>query len=121
MKADTCDLNDANADEEHIREQVVEKFLSNQLRRKLLEKGRIRNFAQLQDTGRTYEDSERSARSMEGLRAEVDKVSLTVGGATRLQRRRGSFKSYGRQICYACGHSGHIAKDPRCPAKKSEV
>ena len=46
MKADTCDFKDANAIEEQIREQVIEKCLSNQLRRKLLAKERTLTLAQ---------------------------------------------------------------------------
>ena len=123
MKADTCDFADANAINEQIREQVIEKCLSNQLRRKLLEKGRTLTLEQLQDTARTFEDSEKSARSMEGIRAEVNKVSIGsrrsyAAGAKPKEGR--STSTGGKYICFAYGHSGHIAKDPQCPAKNQK-
>ena len=120
MKADTYDFIDANAIEEQLREQVIEKCHSNQLSHKLLAKGRTLTLAQLQDTSRTFEDSERSARSMEGgLASRLTRCRLTVGGAIQLQQ---STKRVVHQvnISFACGRTGHIAKDPQCPAKNQK-
>ena len=120
MKADTCDFKDANAIEEQIREQVIEKCHSNQLSRKFLAKGRALTLAQLQDTARTFEDSERSVRSMAGLRAEVKKVSIDSRRSYLAAAKYKEGRSSSKQICFACGRTGHIAKDPQCPAKNQK-
>lgn len=60
---------------------------------------------------------------MEGIRAEVNKVSIGIrqsyaAGAKPKEGR--STSTGGKYICFACGHSGHIAKDPQCPAKNQK-
>lgn len=59
----TTAYGNADAVNEHIRDQVTEKCSSNHLRRNFLEKGRALNLQYLREIARALEDSETQARS----------------------------------------------------------
>ena len=115
MKAETCEFTN---DDEQIRDQVVEKCASHHLRRKLLEKGRALTLQQIRDIARALEDSERQARSIEGISANVNRVSLGDNKQNLRERtQKGKPQKPTGIICFSCGRDGHKSKDPNCPAK----
>ena len=54
---------------------------------------------------------------MEGLRADVNKVSIDSRRSYQTAAKYKEGRSSSKQISFACGRTGHIAKDPQCPAK----
>ena len=81
---------------EQIRDQIIEKCAFNLLRRKLLEKGRTLNLQQLRDIARALEDSERQARSIEGICENVNNISVEKFAQNKPKRKgkgkQGKFK-----------------------------
>jgi len=61
QKARTCEFRDVNAVEEQIRDQVINKCLSHERRRKLLQKGQALTLQRLRDIARAMEESEKQA------------------------------------------------------------
>ena len=59
QKAQSCEFGDAAAVDEQIRDQVIRKCLSHNIRRKLLEKGKILTLQQLREIARVMEGSEK--------------------------------------------------------------
>ena len=76
VKAETCEFGVIDSVDEQIRDQVVEKCASNHLRCKLIGKGRTLTLKNVHDAARALGDSERQARSIEGISANVNKLSL---------------------------------------------
>ena len=113
QKAQTCEFGDNTAVEEQIRDQVISKCSSHNLRLKLLQKGGTLTLANLRDVARAMEQSERQARAIEGTPEEVNKVTVKTGQARQYYKKEGG-KS--QVTCFACGREGHKVKDPRCPA-----
>ena len=64
-KADCCEFGETA--DENIRDQVIEKRLSNRLGRNLLERGRNLTLHDLQTIARAMEASDRQAGNMENL------------------------------------------------------
>ena len=62
QKTQTCEFGDAATVDEQIRDQVISKCLSHELRRKLLQKGRNLTLPQLREIARSMEESEKQAR-----------------------------------------------------------
>ena len=62
QKTQTCEFGDAATVDEQIRDQVISKCLSHELRRKLLQKGRNLTLPQLREIVRSIEESEKQAR-----------------------------------------------------------
>ena len=106
QKAQKCEFVDTTAVDEQIRDHVISKCSSHNLRLKLLQKGRGLTLAQLKDIARAMEQSERQARTIEGKSEEINKVTVET-------RRDGGRSQF---TCFSCGREGHKAKDPRCPA-----
>ena len=99
--------------DEQIREQVISKCLSHNIRRKLLEKGKILTLQQLREIARVMEDSEKQARKIESAANEVNRVSVSSNG-------KGNPRVGGKQStvrCFCCGNVGHKANDKVCPAR----
>ena len=82
--------------------------MSHSLRRKLLEKGRTLQLDRVKEIARAMEDSDKQARSMEGLTSDINK--LTVREKSKSNELKG-------EVCFACGYQGHKARDPKCSAK----
>ena len=115
-KAESCDFGDKK--EEQIRDQVIEKCSSHRLRRKLLEKGGELTLKQLTDIARIHEDSERQASSIEGLSTSVNRVTVSKQSYKPKLQGYPSKKNVSYNMeCFCCGRTGHMAKDPKCPAK----
>ena len=113
QKAQSCEFGDAAAVDEQIRDQVISKCLSHNIRRKLLEKGKILTLHQLREIARVMEDSEKQARKIESAANEVNRVSVDSNG--KGHPRVGGKQSTVR--CFCCGNVGHKANDKVCPAR----
>ena len=113
QKAQFCEFGDAAAVNEQIRDQVISKCLSHNIRRKLLEKGKILTLQQLREIARVMEDSEKQARKIESAANEVNRVSVNSNG-------KGNPRVGGKQStvrCFCSGNVGHKANDKVCPAR----
>ena len=113
QKAQSCEFGDAAAVDEQIRDQVISKCLSHNIRRKLHEKGKILTLHQLREIARVMEDSEKQARKIESAANEVNRVSVDSNG--KGHPRVGGKQSTVR--CFCCGNVGHKANDKVCPAR----
>lgn len=113
QKTQTCEFGDAATVDEQIRDQVISKCLSHELRRKLLQKGRNLTLPQLREIVRSIEESEKQARSFEGGSGEVRSEVNSVRGKTNYKGDASARKVK----CFCCGYTGHKANDRRCPAR----
>ena len=107
--------------EPQIRDQVISKCRSSDLRRRFLEKGHMLNLKQLQEIARTSEAVKRQTKSMCGPSEGVNRISENTGRQTRREsksEKSGNIKNSGE--CFRCGKPGHFARDPRCPARGKE-
>ena len=115
-KAQQCDYGEQM--EAQIRDQIVSRCQSDELRRKLLEKGQTLTLKSLQDVARNYEAVKRQTKSMSRSNDSVNRVrddrkkkyDDRMGNS-----RSGNFQSGGE--CWRCGRRGHFARDPQCPAR----
>ena len=99
--------------DEQIRDQVISKCLSHELRRKLLQKGRNLTLPQLREIARSIEESEKQASSIKGGSGEVRSEVNSVSGKTNYKGDASARKVK----CFCCGYTGHEANDRRCPAR----
>ncbi|XP_060085396.1 uncharacterized protein LOC132564788 [Ylistrum balloti] len=109
-KAAFCDFGDRVCTDEMIRDHVIEKCSSSRLRRKFLETRNI-TLVQVREIAQTYEMAQKAASLME---------MGSPGGHDRGDINKVKAKpkpGYSNQ-CYACGYTGHIKSDPKCPAKE---
>lgn len=116
QRADFCDFGDNVNDQ--IKDQVIEKCLSNHLRRKLLERGRDLTLAHLQTLARAMETSERQATNMAAGGQQSQSVNFVKSGARPKQHKQQHDKTDMR--CYRCDNTGHISSDSKCPARDVE-
>ena len=108
QKAKTCEFGDANAVEEQICDQVINKCLSHELR----QKGQSLTLQRLKEIACAMEESEKQARSIEGASNasnEVNSVGRKVNQKEDLRTRDVK--------CFCCGNVGHKANDHQCPAR----
>ena len=112
-QAAVCDYG-AEVDQQ-IRDQLVEKCKSKSLRKKLLQKGNTLTLEMATELGRAVEAVNRQSAAMEahGCSGISDDNKVSYGNS--------QFKkpNYGPK-CGRCGHSGHLSKDAKCPAKDKE-
>jgi len=127
--AKTCEYKEA--EDEMIRDQIVDKCVSNSLRRRLLREGTL-----------TLDKCLEIARAVEAADLHASKIESATGQSpgqvnriveenskeqpsrnstwrdTRSQRNGRNVNTPGntRSVCYCCGRPGHRAKDPSCPA-----
>ena len=113
QKAQSCEFEDAAAVDEQIRDQVISKCLSHNIRLKLLEKGKILTLQQLREIACVMEDSEKQARKIEGAANEVNRVGVNSNeiGNPRVGGKQSTVR------CFCCGNVGHEANDRVCPAR----
>ncbi|MCG8048362.1 MAG: DDE-type integrase/transposase/recombinase [Candidatus Thiodiazotropha taylori] len=111
----TCEFGDTKDDA--IRDQIIDKCKSNDLRRRFLRDKDLK-LDKLLDIGRSYEAADMCAAKMERP------TSLDVNRIESKGRKpQGSFKSQrysgqGQMICSRCGRSGHTGK--RCVVTKGK-
>ena len=108
-RASTCEF--VNVDEA-IRDQIIDWCYSNQLRRKLLEKDKL-DLKTALDTARAYEAVNHRVKEMEIKPASVNAVNTDK----KMPGTRGDQR---KKECFACGYSGHFARDRQCPARKAK-
>ena len=113
QKTQTREFGDAATVDEQIRDQVISKCLSHELRRKLFQKGRNLTLPQLREIARSMEESEKQARSIEGGSGEVRSEVNSVSGKTNYKGDASTRKVK----CFCCVYTGHKAIDRRCPAR----
>ena len=108
-----CDYGDQS--DNQIRDQVVQRCKSHELRRKLLEKGEKLTLALLLTTAATHEAVQSQLQSMEGGKHTVNSIR---DSRRDTQERKGKESTKGlKQACYRCGTVGHFGRDPNCPAR----
>ncbi|XP_065941320.1 uncharacterized protein [Magallana gigas] len=113
QRAETCEFGNRDAIDERIRDQIIDKCVRHNLRRKLLEKGRELTIDQVREIARAMKDSERQATSIEN---QPQGASSNVVNKVSVQNKRRFVKKTNSK-CYSCGYEGHLRNDPRCPAK----
>ena len=97
---------------EQIRDQIIDKCKSTELRRKLLGKGQELTLADTQKIARSLELSQTQAKQIEG------DVGGSVNAIKEDNKPGGNGKSDQKSLkCYRCGQSGHFARDKYCPAR----
>ena len=93
-----------------VRDQLLEKISSLELRTKLFEEPNIQLAAAI-DKAKAWETARRQASSIadgEGGQSNVNMVKDRDGEKTSI--------GFGKQKCYACGKMGHFARDKICSA-----
>ena len=109
--AATCEFGDSV--HERIRDQIISKCYSHDVRRKLLEKDTLTLDAVL-NTARAHEKVHHQLQAMKSLIPPVELNVLRKGGKVD----KTMFRSPRQAVeCYACGHKGHVKNSPECPAK----
>ena len=113
QQAEVCEFGDSLNDQ--LKDQVIDKCVSFQLKTKLLEKGRTLTLDQLRRIATAMETADKQARSMEGMRdLRINKVENRQTNRPHTPRR----KQAASQIkCFRCGRTGHMSKDADCPAR----
>ena len=98
---------------EQIRDQIIDKCKSTELRRKLLEKGQELTLTETQKIARSLELSQTQAKQIEVA------AGATVSAITEDNKPKGSGKSDQKKSlkCYRYKQSGHFARDRQCPAR----
>ena len=97
---------------EQIRDQIIDKCKSTELRRKLLGKGHELTLAETQKIARSLELSQIQAKQIEG------DVGASVSANKEDNKPEGNGRSDRKSLkCYRCGQSGHFARDKHFPAR----
>jgi len=111
-QAENCNWDNAD---EPIRDQVIDKCKSAELRRKLLLKGTHLTLGKVQEIARSFEAVEIQLKAMKG--AEEDQQ------VNRIEKRETADQFTGRGAkgrCFRCDREGHFSRDSCCPARNSE-
>ena len=109
-----CDYGD-QADNQ-IRDQVVQRCTSHDLRRKLLEKGDTLTLEVLLKTAASFEAVQAQLESMKSRGVTVNQVRDSSENKHYHKGKKTSGEP-GNKTCYRCGNTGHFGRDPECPAK----
>ena len=97
---------------EQIRDQIIDKCKSTELRRRLLGKGQELTLADTQKIARSLELSQSQAKQIEG------DVGASVNAVKEDNKPERNGRSDQKSLkCYRCGQSGHFARDKHCPAR----
>ncbi|KAF2903689.1 hypothetical protein ILUMI_02484 [Ignelater luminosus] len=102
QQAELCNF---DTTDEHIRNQVIEKCVSSELRKKFLQEGTTLTLTKMMEISRLFESIEQQAKHMEGAVGEVNRITTS--------------KMHQQRCCYRCNKVGHYAKDKNCPAKNA--
>lgn len=97
---DGCEFQDPDT---QICDQVIQECRSDQLRRKLLERGDTLNLQETLKIAATFEAVADQTKAM-GATAAVSRVQTPQSTSTKGE-------------CYRCGASGHYGRSPQCPAR----
>jgi hypothetical protein len=114
QRAETCEFGNQETIDERIRDQIIDKCVRHNLRRKLLEKGRNLTLTQVREIARAMEDSERQATSIEGR----TQGTVVTGAVNKVSVHNKKPSTVNKEVeCYNCGYAGHIRTNPSCPAR----
>ena len=102
-----CEFGEAK--EEHIRDQLIDKCKSHNLRKKLLEAGGTLTLQKAREIARSMEAAERQAKQIENDSRGEHVHTLEDHHHVSGRGKRG--------CCYRCGIEGHFARDPECKAR----
>ena len=105
--SENCDFGTSR--EEQIRDQLIDKCRSHDLRKKLLAISGKLTLQKARDIGRSMEAAESQARSIES--------NSRSGNVNSLKREYVDSPKRGGGRCYWCGLEGHFARDPECKAR----
>ncbi|XP_034192266.2 uncharacterized protein LOC117609734 [Osmia lignaria lignaria] len=98
------------AEEIEICGQIVEKCTSNEIRRRLLEKGDFK-LSDVIEVARTIEAIELQTK-------DIEKSTVAATRNVKKERKPEKVTEKKKDIqCFRCGYTGHTYKDERCPAK----
>ena len=105
-----CEFTDLDG---RIRDQFVEKWYSQKLRRKLIEQQNL-NLNKVREIVQTMELSQIQTESLEhlGIKQEVNTVC-----AKPKSNNKKLDDGHQKKNCFACGLFGHFKSDPKCPAR----
>jgi len=106
LQAKNCGFKD---EEEEICGQIVEKCVSSEIRRRLLEKGELK-----------LNDAMKIARTVEAMESQMKDLEGKTIAATRSEKKNMHNEKKTIDIgnkCFRCGYSGHSYKDEKCPAR----
>ena len=105
--SENCDFETSK--EEQIRDQLIDKCRSHDLRKKLLAVSGKLTLQKARDIARSMEAAESQARSIES--------DSRSGNVNSLEREYFDSPKRGRGYCYRCRLAGHFAKDLECKAR----
>ena len=105
--SENCEFGEAK--EEYIRDQLIDKYRSLNLRKKLLGASGTLTLQKAREIARSTEAAESQARLVEND-SQVDSVHA-------LEDKQADYDTRKRGNCYRCGLEGHFARDPECMAR----
>jgi len=105
--SENCEFGEAK--EEHIRDQLIDKCRSHNLRKKLLEASGTLTLQKAREIARSTEAAESQARLIEND-SKGDSVHA-------LEDKQADYGTRKRGNCYRCGLEGHFARDPECKSR----
>ena len=112
-QAENCNWDNAD---EPIRDQVIDKCRSADLRRKLLLKGTHLTLEKVQEIARSFEAVDIQLKAMTGAEEDRQQVNRIEQGGTADQFKAKETKAR----CYRCDREGHLSRDSCCPARNAE-
>ncbi|PFX17108.1 Vacuolar protein sorting-associated protein 26B-B [Stylophora pistillata] len=102
--------------DEPIRDQVIDKCRSDDLRRKLLLKGTHLTLEKVQEIARSFEAVDIQLKTMTGVEDDRQQVNRIERGETAVQFKGRETKAK----CYRCDREGHFSPVSCCPARNAE-
>ena len=99
-----------------MRDQVIDKCRSAELRRKLLLKGTHLTLEKVQEIARSFEAVDIQLNAMIGVEEDRQQVN-------RIEQRETSDQFKGKEAkarCYRCDREGYFSRDSCCPARNAE-
>lgn len=102
-----------------IKDQIIEKCTSAELRRRLLEKGEI-PLEQVLKIAAAYETIAEQEKAFKNGAAGPDLLPTEPANVNRIERHQSNERSnFDDESCSRCGKRGHKSQDEGCPARKS--